>query len=205
MMEEWWNKYQVSVPEGKDGKWRVERFEVDEKGARFHNMRAAMHGGRRTIMPGYYTKLMCDGCLVMSDTPAEISDHLDPIREARERGGHCLIHGLGLGVVVQGVLNNSNVERVTVVELSLEVARLVGPHYKEMFGERLSIVEGNAFTWKPPKGVRYSVVWHDVWNDLCADNLVEMHKLHRRFGRRCDWQGSWGRELLERESRRSYY
>jgi hypothetical protein len=30
-----------------------------------------------------------------------------------------------------------------------------------------------------------------------TDNLEDMHKLHRRFGRRADWQGSWGRSFLE--------
>jgi len=204
-MNEWWEKYKVSVPEGGDGEWHVERFDVDEKGASFHNMRAAMHGGRREIYPGQYTKLKCGGCLVMSDTPAEIGDHFGPIRKSKELGGHCLIHGLGIGMVAQAILNNPEVNLLTVVELSPKVIRLVGPHYKEMFGERLCIIEGDAFTWKPPKGAHYSVVWHDVWNDLCTDNLEGMHKLHRRFGRRCDWQGSWGRELLESESRRSCY
>jgi len=60
----------------------------------------------------------------------------------------------------------------------------------------------DCFTWKPPKGERWNVVWHDVWDTICTDNLPEMSKMHRRFGRRCDWQGSWCRERLLFERRR---
>jgi hypothetical protein len=33
--------------------------------------------------------------------------------------------------------------------------------------------------------------------------LVEMRSLHRRYGSRCDWQGSWCRRECERARRRS--
>lgn len=66
----------------------------------------------------------------------------------------------------------------------------------------LTIRLGDCFTWKPEKGARWDVVWHDVWDNICTDNLPEMTKLHRRFGRRCDWQGSWCRDRLLSERRR---
>jgi hypothetical protein len=58
-----------------------------------------------------------------------------------------------------------------------------------------------AFEWKPPKGVRYDAAWHDVWDDICTDNLVGMRKLHRKYGKRCGWQGSWCRGECERSAR----
>lgn len=36
-------------------------------------------------------------------------------------------------------------------------------------------------------------VWHDVWDELCTDNLPQMHRLHRRS----DWRGSRSRSFLE--------
>lgn len=60
----------------------------------------------------------------------------------------------------------------------------------------------DAFTWKPAKGQKWDVIWHDIWISLCEDNLKEMATLHRRFGRRARiWQGSWGKELLQRRRR----
>jgi hypothetical protein len=45
-------------------------------------------------------------------------------------------------------------------------------------------------------------VWHDIWLDLCTDNLEGMGKLHRKYGRRTDWQGSWEKDRLLSHRRR---
>jgi hypothetical protein len=42
------------------------------------------------------------------------------------------------------------------------------------------------------KGERYGMVWHDIWDSFCGDNLPEMTRLKRKYGRRADWQGCWG-------------
>lgn len=207
----------VDIPEGSSGRWRVERFTVDSGAARVEALRAAFHGGRG-VPAGSYTRLLCNGHVVMSDTPDEVADHRKPIEKAQ---GLCLVHGLGLGMVVAAMLEKDDVRHVTVVEKSEDVIHLVAPHLAERYGgghsaqpeifygnqeavqtERLTVVQGDAFTWKPPKGCCWDVVWHDIWPDLCVDNLPEMKKLHRRFGRRSAWQGSWARPIVEREARR---
>lgn len=127
----------------------------------------------------------------MSDTRDELRDHMGFCWKAR---GHVLINGLGLGLAAIMAAQKDEVESVTVVELSDDVRSLVSPHMPD----KVTVVSGNAFTWKPPSGVRYGAVWHDIWDGICADNLPEMHKLHRRYGSRADWQGSWCRELCER-------
>jgi len=201
----------VDVPVGKSGDWEISRFRVTKKEADFHNLRETIHGGRRTIKEGVYTKLTCSGKIIMSDTPAELEDHRGPARRARDvhssqlwpesrrthYANNILINGLGLGVVLQACLDEPTVSHVTVVEKSSDVIFLVGEHYKKKYGDRLTIVLADALKWKPPKGYRYRVVWHDIWDDICADNITEMHKLHRKYGRRCDWQGSWCRWLCE--------
>jgi spermidine synthase len=130
----------------------------------------------------------------MSDTPDERRDHLSAIREAK---GHVLLNGLGLGCVLQSCLEKEGVTKVTVVEKEEDVIALVAPHYQERYGDRLEVVHADAFEYKPPKGVRYGMVWHDIWPNMCADNLPEMHRLHRKYGRRTEWQGSWGRAYIE--------
>jgi hypothetical protein len=75
------NTYKSKVPEGKSGAYAVERFEVPKFS--IGGLRAAMDG--RPITPGKYTRLVVgEGFMqdmVMSDTPAEISD-LDPLLRA---------------------------------------------------------------------------------------------------------------------------
>jgi len=203
----------VNIPEGQSGNWRVEHFEISEDEAKFENMRCAINGRNRYIRPGNYTRLMHNDTVVMSDTPAEMRDHYEAVRAA---SGHCLVNGLGLGMVVCAMLDKRvddrgvrtddpntklAVDHVTVIEKSEDVIRLVGPALEARYGDRLTIVHADAYDYKPPKGVRYNAVWHDIWNHLCVDNLPLMHKLHRKYGRRAEWQGSWGRELLEYQRR----
>ena len=145
---------------------------------------------RRTIEPGTYTRLMCGRTLVMSDTDAEFMEHYTPVYNAE---GRVLLNGLGLGVGLAAMLTKPEVEHVTVIEKSEDVIALVGPHYD---GPRVTIIHADALEWRPAKGARFSVVWHDIWNYICKDNLDDMKRLHRAYGRRCDHQGSWGREYL---------
>jgi len=132
----------------------------------------------------------------MSDTPDEIHDHSAAIHKAT---GRCLINGLGLGVVARAMLMKSDVEHVTVIEKSADVIDLISPHLPH--ADKLTIVHADCFEFQPRKGSRWNVVWHDIWDDLCEDNLPEMHRLHRKYGRRCDWQSSWGRTYIERHRR----
>ena len=177
----------VEIPEGTSGAWRVERFDVSESEARFANIRG------RYIRPGTYTRLMRGGTVVMSDTPAEMNDHYMAVRHAKD---HVLIHGLGLGMVLDACLEKPNVSKATVIELSEEVISLVAPFYKAKWGDKVEIIHADALVWTPPKQSFFGMVWHDIWDYICADNLDDMKRLHRRYGRRCEWQGSWARELI---------
>lgn len=187
----------VSVPEGRSGIWSVTRFEVTREHAAFYNLNA--HG--RGIAPGVYTRLTRGGGVVMSDTPAEMRDHYEAVRAAH---GHVLLNGLGLGMVLQAVLEKPNVARVTVVELSPDVINLVAPHYQERYGARLEIIQADAYTYEP-QAPAYGAVWHDIWDDLCTDNLPQMTRLKRKYGRRAEWQGCWGEHEIRRQARRVPY
>lgn len=185
----------VTVPEGSSGPWKVERFTIDDKPS-IYNMRLAMDG--RGVQPGTYTRLVhAQRGVVMSDTQAEKRDHIEFIVNAN---GRVLINGLGIGMCLAAVLNKASVEAVTVVELDQDVISLVTPHYAN--DSRVNIVNASAFDYKPPKGIRYGAVWHDIWDTITEDNLDEMKKLHRKYGRLADWQGSWGRDWIERKRRR---
>lgn len=180
----------VTIPEGESGVWRVERFDVPENS--IQQMRLAMSG--RYLPAGTYTSLKRGGKLVMSDTPDEMRDHAWFVNKAT---GHCLINGLGLGMCLKAILKKGDVTQVTVIEKSRDVLALVSPHYTD---KRVQYIHADAFEYQPPKGARYCAVWHDIWDDICADNLPEMKTLHRKYGRRADWQGSWCRSLCERHA-----
>lgn len=179
----------VTIPEQGKGKFRIERFTTDciDFGA--------MLRGRSVPIGKTFTRLMRGDTVVMSDTPAEMRDHIGAVRNAK---GSCLINGLGIGMVLKAILAKPEVTDVTVVELEQDVIDMVAPHYAD---PRVTIVCANALAYKPPKGKRYGMVWHDIWDTITADNLPQMATLHRRYGRRVDWQGSWCRYECERARR----
>jgi spermidine synthase len=172
----------VTLPEMEKGEWKVEHFTTDRTD--FHSLLR----GRGVPVGETFTRLRRNGTLVMSDTPAEMSDHRWAVRKAK---GSCLISGLGIGMVLKNILLKPEVTDVTVVEISQDLIDLIAPHYPD---DRVTFVCADVLTWKPPKGKRYDMVWHDIWDNICADNLPEMQKLHRRYGRKSAWQGSWCKE-----------
>ena len=184
----------MDIPNGRSGNWTVEEFEVSENDANFFNLRCAFQPGmgHRGIKPGRYKRLKHFKTTVMSNTPAEIGDHRYFILIAE---GDILINGLGLGVVLSELLKKDKVKSITVIEKSKDVIKLVGKHFEK--DERVSIIHADAYKWKPPKGTKYNYVWHDIWSYISGDNVEGMKKLHRRYGRRTSWQGSWCRELCE--------
>lgn len=186
----------VTVPEGESGPWKIERFTVGDVRSDIWAMKAAFSG--RGIRPGTYTKLVHERRgIVMSDTTAERNDHYSFVLAA---SGHCLINGLGIGMCLAAILNKPNVTKVTVVEIDEHIIQLVGPHYDD---PRVTIIHSSAFDYKPPKGEIYGAVWHDIWDAITEDNLPGMERLHRKFGRRTDWQGSWGKEQILYNRRRT--
>ncbi len=197
----------VDVPEGVSGKWAIERFIVSDDEAKWANLRSAISGGGigggRGISPGTYTKLTYGGSrnVVMSDTPAEMRDHMMPVIKAQ---GHCLVNGLGLGMVANAMLQKPEVFSVTVIENDPDVIKLVALHYKNKFGDKISIIEADALVYTPPKGERYGAVWHDIWPSICSDNLKTMKVLHKKYGHRAEWQGSWCRAECEIANRGGY-
>jgi hypothetical protein len=208
-MESYYDKYKVNVPTGEIGPYKVERFEVSKDAADLYSLQQMFSGSGAVgrVPAGTYTRLVRGNTLVMSDTPSEIRDHLPATRRAR---GRCLINGLGIGMVLQAFLKKPEVEHVTVIEKAPEVIELVGRHYLGRYGsERLTIIEADAYAYKPPRGEKYDTVWHDIWDDICTDNLPLMTKLHRKYGRRTVWQGSWKKEFLKRykrqENRRGWW
>lgn len=128
-----YDDYKVSVPEGTSGSITIKRFVVTEADSRADAMRSIFSGSARFVDPGTYTGMYEGGVLWMSDTRDEIHDHSGAIIEAT---GRVLIHGLGIGMVVQACLRKKDVKHVTVVEKSADVIALVAPHYQKMGGKR---------------------------------------------------------------------
>ncbi len=198
--------YKSAIPAGVSGEWRVEKFTVTPENESWERVRAIAGCGGRFVTAGNYTRLLHRGNIVMSDTPDELRDMSIFLRHAT---GLVLINGLGLGVALEQALGKREVFHVTVIEQSADVMALVAPYFRQNYGGRVEIICADAFTWQPPKGSRYNTVWHDIWADITTDNLPGMSRLHRKYGHRADWQGSWCRErcqwMRKQDQRRGWW
>ena len=185
--------FKVDVPEGKSGEWEIKRFSVNNKEDRISQLSSLFNSGRYTP-PGKYTGLYRNKHIIMSDTPDEIRDHSYPLYHA---SGSVLIVGLGIGMVLNGILQRDEVKQVVVIEKSKDVLNLVMDHYNKKYPNKIIFIHADIFDWIPPKNLYWDYIWFDIWDDLCTDNLEEMTKLARRFGRKAKEKGYWGKELLQ--------
>ena len=185
----------IDIPDGKSGKWEIDTFTIAEdnskKSITEHKENSkvlSLFEDRGAISAGTYKRLIYFGRTMMSNTPNEIEDHIKFIKKAKETGGHILINGLGLAVAATEILKSSKVRKITIIDLSLDVIKLVKPYIKD---KRVEIINDDAFRYQIPEGVSYSCVWHDIWFDIASDNLPDMEKLHDKYKMKCDWQGAW--------------
>lgn len=185
----------VNIPEGTSGDWRVQKFEVDCDNS-IEAFRLALKG--RPITSGTYTKLTHHGSVIMSDTPAECRDLWPLVRAVNQmQPERVLLNGLGLGVAVLCILPCASIKRIDIVEMSTDVMWLVARHLPEK--QRITIHIHDAYTKEWPKGERWDIVWHDIWDNIPnEDDAGDITRLKRKYGHRCQWQGVWAEKEHKR-------
>jgi hypothetical protein len=188
--------FPCEVPAGRSGRWVIEKVAVPE---RDYDPDGDPRPEPFKFRPGVYTSLRRDSVQFMTDLYDEWWTQRRALTEAVARGGEVLITGLGLGLVAEAMLRAPGraVERITILEQSADVIRLVQPSLHARHPGRVEVVEADAFSWDPAEGRRFTVVWHDIWPDPYLPEVeVEIARLEARYQPCCDWQGSWPREYL---------
>lgn len=182
----------------KAGRLELTRFTVEENDAA-----AEAYYGVRTPEPGEYTKLIehipghkQDGILWMSDTTAELADHLPVARRIADPNcKRVLINGLGLGCIAKLACSFDHVEKIIVIDKDPRVIKMIGRWLQSTYGNKLQIIEADAHVYTITDGDPWDVVWHDIWPNIDEDNLIGMHQLHEKYREYCRWQDSWALEL----------
>lgn len=186
------------ITPGEVGTAKADTFEVSKSAS------MASIFSRDSVFPGEYQRLLISGCVMMSNTRMEINSNIGFAYQAE---GSILISGLGMGMILRALLTKESVTDITVLEKNPDVIKLVGPNFKD--DDRVTIIEADAFEWKPPKGKKWDYIWHDIWVDICTDNLKEITKLKRKFGKRCvheqqAWMESRLRYIRQQDKKRRW-
>ncbi|QRE76291.1 hypothetical protein [Methylobacterium aquaticum] len=144
--------------------------------------RWALHHGENVLCQGYWsparlvphvTALVRGDHTWMSTTPTELESQETGVRLAR---GHVVVFGLGLGWSAVASALQPEVTAVTVVEIDPEVLALhrdldLAAQLPPAAREKIRIVEGDAYTWRPDRPV--DLLMPDIWLPLLSDGRVE--------------------------------
>ena len=168
---------EVNIPDQIKGLWEIKTKVVSEIGM----LRSLMNYRNVPLRKGQEIKILSvyNGGfgyeIVMSNTPDEIIDHIPFVNIAE---GDVLITGLGLGIVVNMLLEKQDINSITVIEKHKDVIDMVEPY---ILHPKLKIMHGDAFNMKLPKYVRFHYAWHDIWYNISGANVKEMDRLKVRF------------------------
>lgn len=199
-------QFKVDIPTGTSGEWSVDKFSTN--GQDLESIRvgvtAAITGTMyRTIRPGTYTRLSRGYETIMSDTHAEIIEHMSIFLALQDPDCHdVIINGLGIGMTLNHALKQRHIEHIDVVENSIDVIKLVGPSYT--YDKRVHLHHDDARTIKFPVNTHWDVAWHDIWDDINAENVRDMNLLNRRYGHRVRWQECWAEKLSRKRAARGW-
>ena len=130
-------KYQVNIPDGVSGDFKV------VSGSKEND----------TVL---YQSIDGQWKNIMDDSDAEAQHAYNFLSAAT---GDVLLAGLGLGMVLQPLLENNSVTSITIIEKFQEVIDLISSHTPQ--SDKIRIIKDNIYTWTPDKD--FDVAWFDSW------------------------------------------
>jgi hypothetical protein len=155
------------------GECKIEHFVIGEG-----NIRAMLDG----LPHGEYVRLMVNGRLMMSNTNMEQRTNAHFVVWAH---GDVLIGGLGIGMIVLAIQDKPDVESITIVEKESDVISLMESQPNVKFNEKVHIICGDVFTWKPHKGHKFDCIYMDIWpyinEDVYHDEMVPLKRKYAHY------------------------
>lgn len=174
---------------------KITKFTFDSKEDILYNLRAVRNGRMFVMYDGKFVRLTVNGELMMSDTTMERISNLDFINNAK---GRVMIAGLGIGLILEAILNKEEVSEVVVIEKYQDVIDLVEPIYQH---RKLKIICADIFEYEMPSSEKFDVIYFDIWADISTSNLSEMKQLHNKYKinkrSKDSFMDSWLRDFLK--------
>jgi len=167
-------KLTFDIPEGTNGNFSIEKRTTDFLAG-------------RSVPQDTYTVLVDDAIdNIMQDTPDEYNEH-QPLWD--NATGDVLIGGLGIGFIIQKLMDNSNVNTVTIVEKHQEVIDLVWSSCPK--DDTIILVHDDIETWNPTQ--TFDCGWFDTWTTKHPSMTKEEYDefIIGKYTPHCNWIGVW--------------
>lgn len=169
--------------------YSIETLNITPKEAELHNLRCIINNRpEQMIKAGQFKVLKENGEIWMPNTLMEVTTHQKAIKKAK---GNILVAGLGLGMFLKAIKDKKEVDKITVIEKSKEVIKLVGKYYQD---KKIKIINADIFQYQTQE--KFDFIWLDIWPDICSDNLQEMKTLKDKFSKNSKDILCWSEEIL---------
>lgn len=195
------------IPHGEYGKARIDSKILSQAEMEASNLVGRLNGSlwhRYMEEPRHITRLLVGGNVMMTDADFERRTNAEVLRRAH---GDVLIAGLGIGFVLLPMLEKPEVGRISVVELDVDVMRLVldplRRHLTEEQNSRLDIFHQDIFEFETDE--KYDIIYFDIWPSVDPGNLSQIATLKERFASNLregprSWIGAWVEDECVRRS-----
>jgi hypothetical protein len=167
-------KLTFDIPEGTNGNFSIEKRTTDFLAG-------------RSVPQDTYTVLVENGIdNIMQDTSDEYNEH-QPLWD--NATGDVLIGGLGIGFVNQKLMDNPNVNTITIVEKNQEVIDLVWDSCPK--DGTMTLIHDDIETWNPTQ--TFDCAWFDTWTTGHPNMTKEEYDefIIGKYTPHCNWIGVW--------------
>lgn len=155
----------------KKGEAELTIFEINES-----NYRAII---KDKIPIGTYIRLRVSNKLMMSNTPMEMATNLSFLLNAH---GKVLIGGLGIGLIILPLLENENVEHITVIEKSQDVIDLVNSQLN-LPKDKVTVICDDVYNFQVEG--HYNCIYMDIWpgisRDIYEDEMLVLQEKYEKY------------------------
>lgn len=131
-----------------------------------------------------YTKLLYRGDEIANNHPRNRDRHRHFLSKAH---GRILISGLGLGETLFELITKPEVEYIRIIELEQEIIKIIAPLVSG--NEKVEILQGDIFEYRPADGEHFDFIYHAIWNDKKEGTLAKRKRLQSIFSNYSDWHG----------------
>ena len=150
---------------------------IDSNIIKFYNYSSDLTKERAIFLS---TKINDTVQCIMSSNLFERLTNQNFINSAR---GDVIVFGLGLGLILFPLLEDSEITSITVIDNSIDIIDTIGPIIKKYdVNDKLTIIQGDVFTYyQQLNETQFDIMYFDYWNIVDRTIQTDMETLKELY------------------------